>query len=123
MSSVWEPLRAAMGELLAICTREQEALVTMQAERVALVQSQKAGLLGQVHRLWTELSRQAPQTPADIVALADQCRRVNDTNRSMLSITLQCIDNLMKTAGCTPAATYGPNGNRAMNTRFMDVRI
>lgn len=123
MSSVWAPLQAALGELLAICTHEQEALVAMQAERVALVQSQKAGLLGQVNRLWSELARQATQAPADIVALADQCRRLNDTNRGMLSLTLQCIDSLMKTAGCTPAPTYGPTGNRAMNTRFMDVRI
>lgn len=123
MSSVWEPLQAALGELLAICTHEQEALVTMQAERVALVQSRKAGVLGLVNRLWAELAKQPAQAPDDVVALADQCRRLNDTNRGMLSITLQCIDNLMKSAGCTPAVTYGPNGNRTMNTRFTDVRI
>ena len=123
MSSVWEPLRTAMSDLLTVCTQEQEALVALQAERVALVQSQKAGVLGTVNRLWAELARQAAQAPADIVALADQCRRLNDTNRSMLSLTLQCIDKMMKAAGCTPAATYGPNGGLAMNHRFMDVRI
>lgn len=123
MSSVWEPLRAAMADLLAVCNSEQEALVTMQAERVAVMQTQKAGILGKVNRLWREMGTQAAKAPAEVVALADQCRQVNDTNRGMLVLTLQCIDHLMKAAGSTPAATYGPNGERAMNHRFMDVRI
>jgi len=123
MSSSWETLKAAMGDLLAICTTEQEALVTMQAEKVALCQNQKAGALSTVHRIWSDLAAQAASAPRDVLAMADQCRRINETNRSMLSLTLKCIDQMMNAAGATRAATYGPSGAQAMQRGFMDVRI
>lgn len=123
MVAEWDGLRTSLSSLLIVCEDEQGALVTLDADRMAKLQVQKANLVRQVARDYQAMGQPEENFPEDVVCLADRCRHVNAANRKMLILTIQCINDLMGATGHDRREPYGPGGPRPRASRLMDLRV
>ena len=120
MSEAWEPLRAALNGLLAICEEEQKALVTLDAPKLAPLQIRKAEQVRLVARCYKESESFEDPKPEDLARLAHRCQRINASNRQMLVITLKCLDSVLN-AGQQRKPKYGPGDG--LRYQIMDLKV
>lgn len=123
MSDGWEALRESLGALLHTCEDEQHALVMLDGDKLAKLEIQKAHLVKQVAVVYKTLDVPEEKSPADVRALAERCKRVNEANRRMLILTVQCINGMLESAGYGKPAKYGPGADSPARRRMMDLRV
>lgn len=121
MSKVWEGLRDSLGALLHVCEDEQHALVMLDGDRLAKLEIQKASLVKQVAVEYKMLDS-LDDSPSDVKLLAQACQRVNNANKRMLILTVQCINSLLESAGHGKPPKYGP-ADAGAHRRMMDLRV
>jgi hypothetical protein len=120
MSEQWDTLREALTLLAHICTVENQALVELNADRLAPLQVQKAETVRQVARCYKAIGEPQEGFPEDIRLLAERCQRLNAANKQMLVLTLRCMDSILSST--RSRGTYGP-GLGESSSRIMDLRV
>ncbi|MBM3465138.1 MAG: flagellar protein FlgN [Armatimonadetes bacterium] len=123
MPDRWDEMRKALSALLTVCVAEQKALVALDSDAVALLETQKANVVKKVARIYTDMGKPEGQAPPDVLAMTDRAQRINAANRRMLILTLQCIDGIMGQSGPGKKKAYGPGADQPAACRLMDLRV
>lgn len=120
MSEAWTALRDALQQLADVCVKESQALVELDAQRLAPLQIQKAEAVRNVARCYKELEEPTEGFPPELRQLAEKCQQLNYSNKQMLLLTLKCLDSMLH--GVPGRKKYGP-GLGESNSRIMDFRV